>query len=311
MKNPAQPTNSASPTMSKSQWLLLLLLSVLWGGSFFFIEIALTDIDTLPLVTLRVLIAALALWLYVAYKRLPMSYPPTIWVAFLAMGLLNNVLPFILIVWGQTQISAGLAAILNATTPLFTVIAAHFLLADEKASLQKIVGVGLGFIGVIFIIGPSLISELGLDLAAQGAVLAAAISYAFAGIYGRRFKALKINPVVTAAGQVTASSLILLPISLIFFDMNLTGVSFKSWSAILGLSLLSTAVAYILYFKLLASSGATNLLLVTFLIPVSAIALGMVFLDETLSLEQLIGMVIIGLGLIVMDGRLIKKLNRP
>lgn len=311
MKGNASSNHSTNPSMNTKQWLLLLLLSVLWGGSFFFIEVALTEIATLPLVTLRVLIAAIALWLYVIYKRLPKSYPSEVWIAFFVMGLLNNLIPFLLIVWGQTQISAGLAAILNATTPLFTVIAAHFLLADEKASPQKAIGVCLGFIGVIFILGPNLISELGLDVFAQGAVLAAALSYAFAGIYGRRFKALKVNPVVTAAGQVTASSSILLPISVIFFDINVSELSLDTWGAILGLSLLSTAVAYILYFKLLASSGATNLLLVTFLIPVSAIALGMIFLDETLSLEQLIGMIIIGLGLIVMDGRLISIVNRP
>jgi drug/metabolite transporter (DMT)-like permease len=223
---------------------------------------------------------------------------------------LNNALPFCLIVWGQTQIASGLAAILNATTPLWTVLLAHALTRDERINAEKAAGVLVGFAGVAAMIGPALLAEIGADALAQLAVLAAAVSYAFAGIYGRRFRAMGVPPLVTATGQVTASTLLLLPLALAVdrpWQLALPGPT--TVAAVLGFALLSTALAYVLYFRLLASAGATNLLLVTFLIPVSAILLGALVLGERLTARQLLGMALIGAGLAAIDGRLLRRLR--
>ena len=287
---------------------MLLTLSVLWGGSFFFVEVVISELPPLTIVFLRVVLAAVALWLFaiVIGLRPPMTIEA--WTAFLIMGLLNNVIPFTLIVWGQTHIASGLASILNATTPLFTVIVAGILLVDERTTPTKLVGVIIGFIGVILMIGPSVLSGLGTDILAQIAVLGAALSYAFAGVFGRRFKAMGIDPVVTAAGQVTASSLVLAPVAIYIdrpFSLEIPGIEIIA--AIIGLAILSTAVAYILYFRILASAGATNLLLVTFLIPVSAILLGSLVLGESLELIHYLGMALIGFGLSAIDGRIWRR----
>jgi drug/metabolite transporter (DMT)-like permease len=285
---------------------MLVTLSVLWGGSFFFAEIALESLPPLTIVTLRVGLAAITLWLVVLALKLPIPNSPPIWIAFLTMGLLNNVLPFSLIVWGQSQISSGLAAILNATAPLFGVIVAGILLRDESATPPKITGVVVGFAGVIVMMDLSSIATS--SLLAQLAILAAALSYACASVYGRRFKATGLNPILVAAGQVTGSTLLLLPITLWVDGSDLyANVPAQVWVAIISLAVFSTAAAYILYFKLLASAGATNILLVTLLVPVSAILLGWLFLKESLQTPHIIGMAMIALGLSSIDGRLWRR----
>ena len=292
--------------MNRREWAMLVTLSVLWGGSFFFAEIALESLPPLTIVTLRVGLAAITLWLVVLALKLPIPNSPPIWIAFLTMGLLNNVLPFSLIVWGQSQISSGLAAILNATAPLFGVIVAGILLRDESATPLKITGVVVGFAGVIVMMDLSSIATS--SLLAQLAILAAALSYACASVYGRRFKATGLNPILVAAGQVTGSTLLLLPIAL-WVDGNdhYANVPAQVWAAIISLAVFSTAAAYILYFKLLASAGATNILLVTLLVPVSAILLGWLFLEESLQTPHIIGMAMIALGLSAIDGRLWRR----
>jgi drug/metabolite transporter (DMT)-like permease len=230
-----------------------------------------------------------------------------VWIAFLGMSILNNVIPFSLIVWGQTHIASGLASILNATTPLFTVIAAHVWTRDEKMNPMKVFGVVIGFAGVIVIIGHKALTGLGGSIYGQIAILGAAVSYSFAGIYGRRFRQLGIKPIATATGQVTASSVILIPIALLVEKpFTLPSPGLEIWSAILGLAVLSTALAYVLYFRVLATAGATNVLLVTLLIPVSSILLGTAFLGEQLELKHLFGMGLISIGLLSIDGRLFK-----
>ena len=292
--------------MNRREWAMLVTLSVLWGGSFFFAEIALESLPPLTIVTLRVGLAAITLWLVVLALKLPIPNSTPIWIAFLTMGLLNNVLPFSLIVWGQSQISSGLAAILNATAPLFGVIVAGILLRDESAAPLKIMGVVVGFAGVIVMMDLSSIATS--SLLAQLAILAAALSYACASVYGRRFKATGLNPILVAAGQVTESTLLLLPIAL-WVDRNdpYANVPAQVWAAIISLAVFSTAAAYILYFKLLASAGATNILLVTLLVPVSAILLGWLFLEESLQTPHVIGMAMIALGLSAIDGRLWRR----
>ena len=287
---------------------MLIVLSVLWGGSFFFIELAVSELPTLTIVLFRVSLAAIVLWLFIVATGISVPKSLEVWGSFLIMGLLNNILPFSLIVWGQAYIASGLASILNATTPLFTVLVAGTLLQDEKITKNKLVGVLLGFLGTVVMIGPSALGGIGVNVVAQLAVLGAALSYAFAGVYGRRFKSQNINPTVTAAGQVSASALFLTPIVLVVDDpITIAALSTQAVMALVSLAVLSTAVAYVLYFKILASAGATNLLLVTFLIPVSAILLGTVVLGETLLIPHMLGMGIITLGLIAIDGRLWSK----
>ncbi len=300
--------------MGSFEWLLLLILSVLWGGSFFFVGVAVKALPPLTIVVLRVGIAALALNLIVRVKSLRIPTEWRYWKAFFGMGLLNNMIPFCLIVWGQTHIASGLASIFNATTPLFTVLIAHTFTKDERITGGRLAGVLIGFTGVAVIIGLDSFNDLGTNTLAQFAVLGAALSYAFAGVYGRRFKSMGTAPLVTATGQVMASTILLTPLAIVVDKpWTLVMPNLSVWAAVIALALVSTALAYTIYFRILATAGATNLLLVTFLIPISAIILGIVFLGEKLSAENLAGMGLICSGLAVIDGRFFSlfKKNRP
>ena len=295
-------------SMKPKEWGLLIILSLFWGGSFFFIEIALRDFQPFTLVFLRVSIAALILVgvMYLRGQRLPASLKT--WIAYIIMGLFNNALPFSLIVWGQTRIESGVASILNATTPIFTVLLAHFLTSDERLTIPKILGVLVGFIGVYLMMMPELDNGFGWRGLGQVAVLGAAISYSFSGIFGKRFK--HIPAVVNSAGMLLCSSIMMLPPAIIIDAPWSIQPSFEAVSAVLGIAVISTVAAYLLYFHLLAAAGATNVLLVTFLIPVSALMLGVGVLDEIIKRLEYAGMGCIFLGLIIIDGRALKWLQR-
>ena len=296
--------------MTAREWGMLLTLSLVWGGSFFFNEIAVRQLPVFTVVVCRVALAAVILLavLRLTGQRLPRS--GKVWAAFFGMGMLINVIPFSLIVAGQQSVASGVASILNAATPLFGVIFAHLLTQDEKLTPLKLAGVIVGFLGVAVMIGPDAISGLGGNLAAQMMILAGAASYAFAGIFGRRFKAMGVLPMATATGQVIASSIILLPLVLVIDrPWTLPAPGWDAIAALIGVAAISTAFAYFLYFRILASAGATNLLLVTFLIPISAILLGTAFLSEALLPRQIAGMALIGLGLSLIDGRLWRRLG--
>ena len=292
-------------TMSAKDWSMLLLLSCLWGGSFFFIGVAVTELPPLTIVTLRVGLAAIILWIFflVSGQEIPKSLK--LWRTFFVLGLLGNAIPFSLIVWGQTHIASGLASIINATTPLFTILIAGTLLSDERITGGKLIGVALGILGVaVLIIGPSRMIEITSDTTAQLAVVGAAISYGFATVYGRRFKAMGISPLTTVIGQVTTATVILLPLALIVERPDqLSNPSIQVWFAVFSLAAFSTVLAYILFFRILSSAGATNVVLVTFLVPITASLLGWLVLDEQLYIEHFIGMAFIGLGLASIDGR--------
>ncbi len=285
-------------------WFWLVTLSVLWGGSFFFAKVALGELGPLTVVFGRVALAALALNLLNPLRR---DAP---WRSFFVMGALNNAIPFALIFWGQTHIASGLASILNATTPLFTVVVAHVLTDEENATPAKVAALLAGIAGVAVLIGQTAFVQPNDSLWGELACLGAALSYAFAGIYGRRFRTMGVAPLDAAAGRVTASSLLILPIMLsVEPPWNGSLPTPAIWSALAALALLSTALAYVLYFRILAAAGATNLLLVTFLIPVTSILLGAVFLQERLEARHVAGMVLIGLGLVVIDGRIGRLLH--
>jgi drug/metabolite transporter (DMT)-like permease len=224
------------------------------------------------------------------------------------MGILNNAIPFSLIVWGQTHIQSSLASILNATTPIFTVVMAHLLTKDEKLTFNRGLGVFIGWIGVAILIGATALKVWDVQIMGQIAILGAALSYACAAIYGRCFKG--INSTIVATGMLIGTTVIMIPIVFILESpLNLTP-SFITLGAMIGLALISTSIAYIVYFRLLAAVGATNLLLVTFLIPVSAIFLGVIVLEEQLKWSDFGGMSLIFMGLIAIDGRVFKLLNK-
>lgn len=297
--------------ISAKDWALLVLLSIIWGGSFFFTKVALADLTPFTLVALRLCTGCIFLLLILRLMGLNLPKDIKIWRAFAVMGFLNNMLPFSLIVWGQTHIESGLASILNATVPLFTILVAFIIGSDERPGLIKIIGVFFGFCGIIVMIGPDVLMGQNKDSLAQIACLSAALSYAFAGFYGKRFKAAGLKPMVTATGQVLVSALVMLFIALIIDNpienLHLTK---NSIFAVLCLGILSTALAYTLYFQLLARMGASNLMLVTFLIPVSAILLGVFILHERLSPSEIAGMTLIGFGLMLIDGRIFKRLRK-
>jgi drug/metabolite transporter (DMT)-like permease len=304
----SQPVNTS---MTPKEWGLLLILSILWGGSFFFVGVAVAELPTFTIVFFRVAVGALGLHavLLMLGQRMPADIK--VWRAFFVMGFLNNLVPFSLIAWGQSHVASGLASILLATTPLFAAVVAHVATSDERLSAGRLAGIAAGIAGVAVLVGAEAVEGFGYALLAHAALLGAALFYSFGGVYGRRFKRLGVTPLATATGQITASSFLLLPLMLaVDRPWSLALPSTATWFAIAGIALLSTSLAYIIYFRILATAGATNLLLVTFLIPVSAIILGAAFLAERLAANHFIGMAIIALGLAAIDGRIAKRIQR-
>lgn len=288
-------------TMKPAEWGMLILLSIFWGGSFFFTEIALHDFQPLTVVFLRVTLAALILVgvVYISGQRLPGSLK--VWGAFAVMGALNNAIPFSLIVWGQTRIDSGVASIFNATTPIFTVLSAHLLTTDERLTRRKAFGVMIGFLGVYVMMQPELKNGFSWRGMGQAAVIGAAVSYSLAAVFGKRFK--NTSPVVNSSGMLICSSILMLPLALATDDPWSISPSPAAAAAVFGIAIISTAAAYLLYFHILATAGATNVLLVTFLIPISALLLGVGVLGENIKVLEYIGMGCIFLGLLVIDGR--------
>ena len=298
----ASTVSPARLTMSATDWLLLIALSILWGGSFFFAKVAVAELAPLTVVLGRVAIAAATLVLVARLSGIALPGSAAEWRPFVPLALLNNVLPFSLIFWGQTQIPSGLAAILNATTPLFTVLVAHWATADEKLNPGRVAGLLFGFAGVVAMIGPDVLHDLGRNVLAQLACLAAAVSYGFSGVYGRRFRG---EPVLrVAAGQLVVSTILLIPVvALVDRPWTASSPSLTTIGAVVALAVLSTALAYLIFFRILSRAGATGISLVTFLIPVSAILLGTLILGEQLAVRHFVGMIAIALGLAAIDGR--------
>src|SRR3954463_6425814 len=296
--------------MNRSDWLIIGVLALIWGGAFFFIGVAVRHVPPLTYVWLRLTIAAAAMWLFLRFKGQSVDLPRQVWASIVVLAVLNNALPFALFGWGQTHIASGLASILNATTPIWGVVVAHFLTHDERMSPRKIAGVLLGFGGVATMIGPSLLSSLGTNALAQLACVTASLSYALAAVWARRFRRMGLSPMSVTTGQLTAGALMMLPVALI---------SAQPWAqplppltaigAITALALLCTAFGYVLYFRLIDHAGATNALLVTLLVPPVAILLGALFLNEQLAAQDFLGLGLIALGLAAIDGRLVSAVS--
>ncbi len=300
-----QPTSTSALRMGPLEWLMLIILSILWGGSFFFNKLTVAEWPPFAVVQVRVGLAALALLLVVRIAGQSMAVGRELWIAFFGMGILNNLIPFSLFLWGQQQIASGLASILNATTPIFAVLVMHCF-GNEKATGLKLGGVLAGLIGVAILAAPDAISGLGSNLAAQLACVLAAVSYAFSGLIGRRFRG--VSPLVAATGQLTASTLMMLPIVFVMHPpWTLPVPSQTAFLALVGLALISTALAYLLFFRIMRTAGPSNVMLVTFLIPVSAILLGSGLLGEALLPRHFAGMAAIFVGLALIDGRIMRS----
>lgn len=284
--------------MKAVDWILLWTLSLLWGGSFLFNELALAGLPALTIVWGRVALAALVLGLVVRVSGQGMP-GRGVWPALAVMGVMNNLVPFTLFVLAQGQITGALASVLNATTPLFTVLVAHVATRDERLTSVKAVGVGLGFAGVVvMMVG----EDLGGELLAILACLGAALSYGVAGVWGRRFKAAGVTPLQTAAGVVTCSAVLMTPVWL-GVDRP-WALGWPGWSpvlAVVALAVLSSAVAYLIFFRILARAGAVAISLVTFLIPFSAAGLGWLVLGERLEGRHFAGLALILGGLALME----------
>ena len=289
--------------MSARNWGLLLILALLWGSSFFFYKVLVAALPPVTVVLGRAGIAAIAMNLWLLAKGQVMPGAPLLWARFLLLGLLNIVIPFVLIAWGETRIASGLASILNATTPIFMVVVAHWGTHDEKLSRGKIAGIALGLLGVAVLVGRDAFAG-GSELLGDVAVIAASCAYAFGGVYSRRFADLP--PLIAATGQITGATILLVPLSLLVdhpWTLPLPG--WPAWASLLVIALVNTALAYVVYFRMLASVGVTYISLVTFLIPVIALLLGASFLDERITLQALAGMAVIALGLVTINGRML------
>ena len=290
--------------MSARYWGLLLLLALLWGSSFFFYKILVAVLPPVTVVLGRVGIAAVAMNLWLLAQGTVMPRSARLWARFLLLGLLNNVIPFVLIAWGETRITSGMASILNATTPIFMVAVAHFGTDDEKLSWGKIAGIVLGIMGVVILVGRDAFAGASYIWGAL-AVIGASCAYGFGGVYSRRFKDLP--PMQAATGQITGGAILLLPLSLLAdHPWTLPMPGGAVWASLLAIALVNTALAYFVYFKMVASVGVTYISLVTFLIPIIALMLGAAFLHESVTAQALAGTAIIALGLAAIDGRLLR-----
>lgn len=290
-------------TISSRAWAELLLLSFIWGGSFLSIRIALDEIGPLTAVAHRTGWAMLILWAYVVIRRLKIPTDARIWGAFLVMGLLNNVIPFSLMAWGQLHIETGLTSILNASTAIFGVIAAAIFFADEQLTARKAIGVTIGFFGVSTAIGLGAFKNFDIRSLGQLAVIGGTISYALAGVWARKMLG-HLTPQVAAAGMLTGASLITIPMAYAIegpFNLDLEP---RTWAAISYYAIVATAIAYMLYYRVLAMAGSGNLMLCTLLVAPVAIALGAIVLGEALPLRAYAGFGLLALGLVILDGRL-------
>ncbi|MEH6832690.1 MAG: DMT family transporter [Sulfitobacter sp.] len=297
-------------TITAESWGLLALLATIWGASFLSIRIALDEVPPLTAVAHRVGWATLVLWIYVIVRRLPLPRGKDVWIGFAGMGLLNNVIPFSLMAWGQLYIPSGLTSIFNAATAIFGVLVAALLLSDERLSRRKAIGVAMGFAGVVTAIGIDSLRAFDITSLAQLAILAGTMSYALAGVWARK-RLSELRPQVAAAGMLTTSTLIMVPLAWIIDGPIRLDLQPRTLMAIAYYALGATALAYLIYYRVLALAGSGNLMLVTLMIAPIAIVLGAVVLGETLNANAYKGFALLALGLVIIDGRLIDRLRLP
>ncbi len=313
-KSPARaPT--AQITASPRAWAELMLLAMIWGVSFLCNAVVLREVGFVTIVAFRVGGAALVLWAYVLWRGFKFPRGVRIWGAFAVMGFLNNALPFTLITFGQQHIPSGLSAILNSTTAVFGILIAAIVFADERLTSRKIIGVSLGFLGAATAIGLDAIHAFDITSLAQLSLIGAAIGYGLSGAWARA-KLTGMPPQIASAGMLTCSSAMMIPFALWAEGLPSLDYSAATWGGLFYLAVLATAGAYLLYYRIAASAGVGNLLLVTLLVAPIAILLGAVILGESLAPNAYFGFALLALGLLIIDGRILRYLraashNRP
>lgn len=308
-----RPRVDAGPTVQKSipplAWAAIGLLGVIWGGSFLSNVVILRDMGVMTTVAMRVTLASLALWAYVLAVGLAVPRGLRVWVDFAVMGFLNVALPFTLIVYAQVHVPSGLASILNAATAIFGVLVAALVFADERLTGQKAIGVALGFAGVATVIGPQALTRFDPTSLAQLALIVSSVSYGFGGAWARA-RLTGHRPQVAAAGMLTMSAAMLIPLAIWGEGVPDFDYRAATWVAMAYLSLIATAGAFLMYYRVMPVVGAGNMSLVTLLVSPVAILIGAVVLNETLEPRAYFGFAALAAGLLVIDGRILRIFRR-
>ena len=293
--------------MANKDWLLVLLLGLFWGSSFFFVEVLLKYLSPFTIVYLRVCIASIFLILFIYIKGVKFQFTFNNFFNLSIMSILNNIFPFLLITFGQQSTSGGLASILNANTSFIAIILASLFLPLERLSLNRIVGVSIGILGIVIAIGYQNIFQLKNDDLGKYLIIIATISYGFAGVWGK-LRLNNLSPIIAATGMLTISTIILTPYAITNHLVEIYSLNFYIFKYAFIFAIICSVFAYFLYFKILESAGAGNLLICTIIIPPSSIFLNAFFLDQNITTNEYLGLIIIILGLIILDGRLFKKI---
>jgi drug/metabolite transporter (DMT)-like permease len=285
--------------------LLLLILGTIWGTSYMLIKIVLVDVGPMTLVTGRLGLAALIIWGLLRLRRTPFPRERKLWIAYAVTGLLNGALPFTLISWGELHISSGSAALLQATTPLFTILLAHALTQDERLTWRKVAGVFVGFTGVGLLMWPEVRQGVGSSALGMLAIVGSSISYALSAIF-TRWRLQGQDPTTSSAGQFTMGFAYILPLAFIFEQPAAIRPSMLALAAWVTLAIVCTVVAYIIYYTLLEKTSATFATMVTYIVPVNGLILGAIFLTETLN-----SLVLLSLGLVLAGVLLVRHKGQP
>jgi drug/metabolite transporter (DMT)-like permease len=293
--------------MANKDWLLVLLLGLFWGSSFFFVEVLLKYLSPFTIVYLRVCIASIFLILFIYIKGVKFQFTFNNFFNLSIMSILNNIFPFLLITFGQQSTSGGLASILNANTSFVAIILASLFLPLERLSLNRVLGVSIGILGVVIAIGYQNIFQLKNDNLGKYLIIIATISYGFAGVWGK-LRLNNLSPIIAATGMLTISTIILTPYAITNHLVEIYSLNFYIFKYAFIFAIICSVFAYFLYFKILESAGAGNLLICTIIIPPSSIFLNAFFLDQNITTNEYLGLIIIILGLIILDGRLFKKI---
>lgn len=292
--------------MNSKDWLMIVCLGTLWGSSFFFIELLLEILSPFLIVYLRVALAAILLLFILFIKQVKVTLNVSLIFNLFIMAMLNNVLPFLLIAYGQQSVTGGLASILNANTSLLTILIAPLLIPSEKLSFNRVSGAIIGIFGVIIAVGYENIFQIYENNLGKYLILLATLSYALASVWAK-LRLDGVPALISATGMLTGSAIILTPFAFFYNFDELANLSFSAFSMSALFAILCSVLAYIIYFKILESAGASNLLVCTVIIPPSAILLNLLFLNQAVSQSEIIGLLIIVVGLIVLDGRYIKS----
>ncbi|MBV1867880.1 MAG: DMT family transporter [Marinosulfonomonas sp.] len=297
---------TAQRTIPTRAWFEMGLLALIWGASFMSFSIVLREIGVFTTVAFRIAGGAIVLWAYILLRGMKLPREPRIWGVFVVLGLINSAIPFTLIAWAQLSISSGLASILNASTAVLGVLVAAIFFADERLTKRKTIGVLLGFFGVSVAIGLSALKNFNLTSLAQMAILVSSLFYALGPAFARRF--LKgVPPQVVAAGMTGAATLFVVPIALWVDGIPTFHYTAAAWAAIVHLSVIATALAFLMFYRVLAMAGSGNTTLITLLVAPVAIVLGALVLGEELPLRAFIGFALLAAGLLVLDGRILKR----